>query len=120
MSNLLPCPACKCAKCMVTGSSSGFGLCGKCTDCAACGPMITQSASCSIEQAAIDAWNAMPRGLEWDTEPPKVAGWYWIKYANKNIRMGSVSEHMTVYSEDGNRLETGEYIAIAGPIPMPK
>lgn len=32
---------------------------------------------------AADAWNALPRALEWTNEPPKVPGWYWFKTAYK-------------------------------------
>ena len=113
MSNLLPCPACKGAKCMVTGSSSGFGLCGKCTDCAACGPMITQSASCSIEQAAIDAWNAMPRAIEWSSEPPKVAGLYGCMARCRYPNFFNVTQQMV--DEAG-----WDECLWFGPIPMPK
>lgn len=37
---------------------------------------LTTSEHGSREKAAT-SWNALPRALEWTTEPPKVPGWYW-------------------------------------------
>lgn len=42
-----------------------------CPDCYMLGP------SCETQQAAIAAWNALPRALPWTNETPRVAGWYW-------------------------------------------
>ena len=33
----------------------------------------------SGNEAAAEAWNALPRALTWSSEPPKVPGWYFTR-----------------------------------------
>lgn len=42
---------------------------------------LTTSEHDSREKAAT-SWNALPRALEWTTEPPKVPGMYWNRSKN--------------------------------------
>ena len=64
----------------------------------------------AAKQAAIDAWNAMPREIEWTTEPPKVDGGYLIELPSGHIVFMQIDiEHHDI-----------TYKRIAGPIPMPK
>lgn len=70
---------------------------------------LTTSEHGSREKAAA-SWNALPRALEWTTEPPKVPGWYWYK----------TSSHLgiTKFPELCDR--TREGWQWAGPIPEPR
>ncbi len=34
---------------------------------------------CNIIVDDSDAWHSLPRALRWTTEPPTVAGWYWVR-----------------------------------------
>ena len=69
---ILPCPAC--------GSNDSECIFGEdemysvdCGNCAMRGPAERNP------DAAIAAYNTIPRALRWTNEPPKVAGWYWRK-----------------------------------------
>ena len=75
MSELRPCPACgsesylhtedvffvDCWKCRFSGPDSG------------------------TEEDAVESWNALPRSLRWEKEPPTEPGLYWYK-ENENER----------------------------------
>ena len=50
-----------------------------CCDCGTSGPHY-----CDGEEAAAEAWNALPRHLQWTTETPTEPGWYWWR-PEKNI-----------------------------------
>lgn len=63
---ILPCPACG-------GTDLGCWEFVVCKDCEMRGPRDAD------ESAAIAAWNTLPRALTWTHEPPKVAGWYWMR-----------------------------------------
>lgn len=85
-----------------------------CPHCGANGPYAD-----SIE-AAIAAWNALPRALTWTHDPPKVAGWYWFSIGKGHAvcllvcadgKAKLAKDHFT----DADMLG-GEW---AGPIPMP-
>lgn len=72
-----------------------------------------------------DWWNALPRALEWTTEPPKVPGWYWFKneYGIRIARIKHDSRKMNelyaVIGGVGNwmSMQNGQW---AGPIPEPR
>ena len=70
---LLPCPACghPAGIARANGTGCAFVMCQH-VKCAFSGPIKTTS------EAAVAAWNALPRALEWTDEPPKVPGWYWF------------------------------------------
>ncbi len=82
------------------------------------------SASCCMQgpygrtkgQAA-ERWNALPRALEWTTEPPKEPGWYWVNppYSDEYITFFSENDITSAFT----LLDYDKY-AFAGPIPMPK
>ena len=38
---------------------------------------------CKTREAAIAAWNRLPRAFRWTHEPPKVAGWYFQRAMGK-------------------------------------
>lgn len=68
-----------------------------------------------MEGRAIDAWNALPRALVWTSEPPKVAGWYWVK-------SGTVC-YVSIFKYDANDikyLKREEGTQWSGPIPEPQ
>lgn len=50
-------------------------LCGKHPDMLESGHIIC----CNIVVDNSDAWFLLPRALTWTHEPPKVAGWYWVR-----------------------------------------
>lgn len=85
---------------------------------------LTTSEHGSREKAAA-SWNALPRALEWTTEPPKVPGWYWFKdeYGIRIARIKHDSRKMNeLYAVIGG---VGNWMSIlhgqwAGPIPEPR
>lgn len=101
----LPCPACghPAGIARANGTGCAFVMCQH-VKCAFSGPIKTTS------EAAVAAWNALPRALEWTDEPPKVPGWYWYK----------TSSHLgiTKFPELCDR--TREGWQWAGPIPEPR
>lgn len=68
---LLPCPACG-GRAWVHYDPTTIRI--YCPRCDILGPKKD-----TIEEARA-AWNALPRALEWTTEPPKVPGWYWYRH----------------------------------------
>lgn len=72
---------------------------------------LTTSEHGSREKAAT-SWNALPRALEWTTEPPKVPGWYWYRHKpSRTIAMINVDVEPIEYES-----LPGQW---AGPIPEP-
>ena len=116
----LPCPACGHPAGIVRANGTGcaFVMCQH-VKCAFSGPIKITS------EAAVAAWNALPRTLTWTDEPPKVPGWYWFKTAYR-IHIVSV--------EHDHRKVDDLYICVgsvgiwmsnlhgqwAGPIPEPR
>lgn len=102
---LLPCPACghPVGIARTNGISAAFVICRH-IGCALSGPIR------KTDEAAVAAWNALPRALTWTNEPPKVPGWYWYK----------TSSHLgiTKFPELCDR--TREGWQWAGPIPEPR
>ncbi len=115
---ILPCPACGSDIIEIDWDNGVY--CMKCQRCSVGGPCFSDD---DPIEAAIAAWNALPRSLPWTTEPPKVAGKYWWRPVGKKI--GRIRE---VYSRNGNLgyidsndffvtcLTVGEW---AGPIAPP-
>lgn len=101
----LPCPACghPAGIARANGTGCAFVMCQH-VKCAFSGPIKTTS------EAAVAAWNALPRALEWADNPPQVPGWYWYK----------TSSHLgiTKFPELCDR--TREGWQWAGPIPEPR
>lgn len=112
---LIPCPDC---------GESGFTvfiqeLSGEWRGHCGCGHATRY---CKTREAAISAWNSLPRALRWTHEPPKMAGWYWwrtSKGQNVNtIHIWSRSGVLGYYfdTEFITALDRGEW---AGPIVPP-
>ena len=73
---------------------------------------LTTSEHGSREKAAA-SWNALPRALEWTTEPPKVPGWYWYRHKpSRTIAMINVDVEPIEYES-----LPGQWV---GPIPEPR
>lgn len=53
--------------------------CPLCGEIPLVNPVTGHILCCKIVADDIYAWSALPRALTWTTEPPKVAGWYWLK-----------------------------------------
>ncbi len=116
----LPCPACghPAGIARANGTGCAFVMCQH-VKCAFSGPIKTTS------EAAVAAWNALPRALTWTNEPPKVPGWYWFK-DEYGIRIAwikhdsrKMNELYAVIGGVGNWMSTlhGQW---AGPIPEPR
>ena len=91
---ILPCPAC--GKDRADPAHRHHGQYSViCPDCYMLGP------SCGTQQAAIAAWNSLPRALRWTHEPPKVAGWYW--------RKETAADRAHVFHFTGNWEDYGEH-----------
>lgn len=106
---LLPCPACKrhsAGIAKTNGTGIAFVMC-RYVGCALSGPIR------KTDEAAVAAWNAMPRDLTWTEEPPKVPGWYWCRCEEGIVTM------RRVWKGD---IETPSKIPQqwAGPIPEPR
>lgn len=94
---ILPCPACG----GIAHSEDGHDghhlvYWVECSACEMNGPMLRTNAD-----AAISAWNALPRSLRWTHEPPKVAGWYW--------RKETAADRAHVFHFTGNWEDYGEH-----------
>ena len=96
---ILPCPNPKCgSKFVMTDTSPSGADIVKCCTCFMHGPYS------DTEESAIAAWNALPRALTWTHEPPKVAGWYFIreKWASGKWRNHGV---MKIYADESGILQ---------------
>ena len=58
-------------------------LCGKHPDMLESGHIIC----CNIVVDNSDAWFLLPRALTWTHEPPKVAGWYWVRQHGESFNI---------------------------------
>ena len=106
---ILPCPAC--AKDRADPAHRHHGQYSViCPDCYMLGP------SCGTQQAAIAAWNAMPRALRWTHEPPKVAGWYWMRQQGESF---DLIQHYNQADIDGGFDNERRLKQWAGPIAPP-
>ena len=82
-----------------------------CTGCWIDGP------AGDTRESAIEAHNALPRALTWTHEPPKVAGFYFLKMSSGTISMVYLSEQ-DIKDKDWHGC-IGQWVAIAGPIAPP-
>lgn len=86
---LLPCPACNREAVFIDEYMNSAGKvsiiwsveCKKCE-------LVT--GRYRTQKQAADAWNALPRALEWTNEPPKVPGWYWHRCEEGVVTMRRV------------------------------
>ena len=107
---LLPCPACG----EEADIFDSFERDGKGHVAIGC---LTTSEHGSREKAAA-SWNALPRVLEWTTEPPKVPGWYWNR--SKNYPNEACIIRVSKYRiEQLARMGCSPNEQWAGPIPEP-
>lgn len=113
--NQLPCPACG-AHPELGGSQDGAELwvaCGNLRKCRMAGPTRTTIAE------AVDAWNALPRALEWTDEPPKVPGMYWNRSKNHTAEI-CVIRVSPLRVEQLALMGCADNEQWAGPIPEPR
>lgn len=127
MPELKPCPACGSVNCrLIEREMSAYVVCDF-KGCWMSGPIKEYADS------AIAAWNKLPRRpdyndvdcagcperrrgyLTWGEEPPKVAGWYWLRDVSHK------GEATTLYMSQSQveRLKTYPGEEWAGPIPEP-
>ena len=109
---LLPCPACKRHSAGITrtnGTGVAFVMCRR-IGCALSGPIR------KTDEAAVAAWNALPRALEWTDEPPKVDLWYWHRIKDRPESASIVKVWPPLLEEP----HLGENHQWAGPIPEPR
>ena len=112
----LPCPACghPAGIARANGTGCAFVMCQH-VKCAFSGPIKTTS------EAAVAAWNALPRALTWTNEPPKVPGYYWCRYKGSGkdtwspTYIPACADH-TKYTI----LFKSKDVEWAGPIPEPR
>lgn len=112
---LLPCPARghPAGIARANGTGCAFVMCQH-VKCAFSGPIKTTS------EAAVAAWNALPRALEWTTEP-QLGAWNWWRDENSRIpryvyQDGTVDIAMQIDRVPYQKLG-GQW---AGPIPEPR
>lgn len=109
---ILPCPACG-SDVKISGGDewhnqhSFFIEC----QCGVCRVGDTVRAEC------IDRWNALPRALTWTNEPPKVAGWYWMRQQGEIF---DLIQHYNQADIDGGFDNERRLKQWSGPIPEPK
>lgn len=120
---ILPCPACG----GIAHSEDGHDghhlvYWVECSACEMNGPMLRTNI-----EAAITAWNSLPRALHWTHEPPKVAGWYWCRECKSGVTLcvevyGASSFLLFGSKRDDfnpQRPVTVDGIEWGGPIPSP-
>lgn len=111
---LLPCPACGsenlCIRCNPIHKNWNAMSAIACSDCYMQGPPVVE------DEAAIKAWNALPRTLSWTQEPPTKPGWYWARFSDKTgkPRLLEIQEYNL---KTAQRITEWEW---AGPIPQPR
>lgn len=72
----------------------------------------------AAREAAVAAWNALPRALTWTYEPPKVPGMYWNR--SKNYPNEACIIRVSKYRiEQLARMRCSPNEQWAGPIPEP-
>ena len=112
---ILPCPACG----AVENESDKFGLSyrlGAQIVCHKCG-MYGQVAEDFNE--AVGKWNALPRALSWTHEPPKVAGWYYIRDRTDESCAWNYPTIQRFSDGHIKTFKTTPLMQFAGPIPAP-
>ena len=117
-SELKPCPACGGAGLYYCGTSGAFYI--PCTDCT----FVGQPGVAPNEAARL--WNALPRELEWGSDPPKVPGGYLcIDHEGYRefyeIGTHSTREGLWAFNEShGDEYPLSDFKLFYGPIPEPK
>ena len=144
MPELKPCPACGSMSVQLMLSYSPWFTTAShvlCIDCQMQGPIACsqreedaidiQDLEClaeptGFEITAIAAWNALPRALTWTTEPPKVAGWYWMREIDGDPTKTTMIAYayygiagVRLRSPLGCRMKSASAYEYAGPIAPP-
>ena len=107
---ILPCPACG-GDCLIVAKNYPSGKWHTYCDCGHIGRFYP------TREDAIKAHNDLPRALTWTHEPPKVAGWYFLKMSSGTISMVYLSGQ-DIKDKDWHGC-IGQWVAIAGPIAPP-
>lgn len=105
---LLPCPLCQ-ARAHVECHNGKFRVI--CKGESGC-PFRMGGKRFVFPDECYDWWNAMPRALEWTTEPPKVPGWYWFRNGGAKPVILSITLPVRWKVEPDDEW--------AGPIPEPR
>lgn len=110
---LLPCPACGASDVVLRVDTRAYGFCTACGMCGPCAPKV------DVEYV-VKQWNALPRALEWTTEP-QLGAWNWWRDENSRIpryvyQDGTVDIAMQIDRVPYQKLG-GQW---AGPIPEPR
>lgn len=71
---------------------------------------------CEISVEDVAAWNKLPRALTWTHEPPKVAGWYWVRQQGENFDLIQHYNQADIDAGFDNERRLKQW---AGPIPLP-
>ena len=87
-------------------------LCGNHPDMLESGNIIC----CNIIVDSSDAWFLLPRALRWTHEPPKVAGWYWMRQQGESF---DLIQHYNQADIDGGFDNERQLKQWAGPIAPP-
>lgn len=71
---------------------------------------------------AITEWNSIPRSLAWTNEPPKVPGYYWLRYKSTGKTAWSPTHIIPILGALNNYSVPEEWTDVewAGPIPEPR
>ena len=114
---ILPCPTKGCTgtgKWQVRVGSIYFQM-----SCDVCG---LSTGYCVSQEAALEAWNAIPRDVVFSSDTPTVPGWYWCTDVARTEGYPIVS-HYDAWAIECvlPRLNDGEVRFLwAGPLRMPK
>lgn len=73
-------------------------------------------------KAAVAAWNALPRRLQWTGAPPTKKGWYWFRLfkGKKRIVYIDMKPDCGGFNDEGNCDDMPAISEWAGPIPEPE
>ena len=113
---ILPCPACgstdcECLVCTINADESqAIHFHMACNKCFTSGPIADDA------ESAKKLWNALPHSLTWTTEPPKVAGWYWMRQQGESF---DIIQHYNQADIDGGFDNERRLKQWAGPIAPP-
>ncbi|MCB6543318.1 Lar family restriction alleviation protein [Desulfovibrio desulfuricans] len=131
---ILPCPFCgmkynEKAVMLVLEPCDTDGYFVQCLDCGASGPVgypeeydhydsdAVEKAEEEAKAKALDLWaNIKPRALRWTHEPPKVAGWYWMRQQGESF---DLIQHYNQADIDGGFDNERQLKQWAGPIALP-
>lgn len=114
---LLPCPACD-SPVKLTGGDEWYNLhdfwitCEN-NECGCC------RVGDTVREECIERWNTLPRALTFTNEPPKVPGYYWLRYKSIGKTAWSPTHIIPILGALNNYSVPKEWTDVewAGPIP---